>query len=186
MCQNLSIIRLIFSCHFTIYLNKTNFPWPASVWDHIRSAGRWNTARYLNSFLTRLIISIWSVKEIPRCGRYEGEAARGDTDPLGQLPGGSIAGEATSHLVLGHMFLVRNVTMLRYTRNQRGEIYERNTIVAAVWYTNTTVKLQILESLCIKLKHCWWYDICSDSGAGRGDGNLSSSLIRPVPALLKF
>ena len=44
---------------------------------------------------------------------------RGDTDPLGQLPGGSIAGEATSH-----MFGVRNVTMLRYTRNQRGEIYE--------------------------------------------------------------
>ena len=52
---------------------------------------------------------------------------RGDTDPLGQLPGGSIAGEASSH-----MFVVRNVTMLRYTRNQRGEIYERNTIVAAV------------------------------------------------------
>ena len=66
MCQNLSIIRLIFSCHFTIYLNKTNFPWPAvSVLEHIKSTGRWNSARYLNISLTRLIISIWSVEEIP-------------------------------------------------------------------------------------------------------------------------
>ena len=131
MCQNLSIIRLIFSCHFTIYLNKTNFPWPVSVWDHIRSAGRWNTARYLNSFLTRLIISIWSVKEIPRAAagmkvRWDSAVTRTHSDNF--LGVASRGREATSH-----MFVVRNVTMLRYTRNQRGEIYERNTIVAAVW-----------------------------------------------------
>ena len=165
MCQNLSIIRLIFSCHFTIYLNKTNFPWPASVWDHIRSAGRWNTARYLNSFLTRLIISIWSVKEIPRCGRYEGEVRlRGDTDPLGQLPGGSIAGEASSH-----MFLVYNAEI--YSQSKRRDIWKKyHSSRCLSWYT--TVRLRTLDSPCIKLKYCQWYDICSDSVAGRGGGNL--------------
>ena len=40
---------------------------------------------------------------------------RGDTDPLGQLPGGSIAGEASSH-----MFLVYNAEI--YSQSKRGDI----------------------------------------------------------------
>ena len=141
MCQNLSIIRLIFSCHFTIYLNKTNFPWPVSVWEHIRSAGRWNSARYLNIFLTRLIISIWSVEEIPvAAAGMSTRRARGETPRrLGPTLTTSwgYRGGGQQSLVLGQMFVVRNVTMLRFTRSQRGEMYARKevglVIVAAVW-----------------------------------------------------
>ena len=142
MCQNLSIIRLIFSCHFTIYLNKTNFPWPAvSVLEHIKSTGRWNSARYLNISLTRLIISIWSVEEIPVAAagmstrRARGESPRRLGPTLTTSWG--YRGGGQQSLVLGQMFVVRNVTMLRYTRNQRGEICGRKevglAIVAAVW-----------------------------------------------------
>ena len=48
-------------------------------------------------------------------------------------------GGGQQSLVLGQMFVVRNVTMLRYTRSQRGEIYERKEAILSLKYKTLLV-----------------------------------------------
>ena len=86
-------------------------------------------------------------------------------------------GGGQQSLVLAQMFVVRNVTMLRYTRSQRGEIYSREEVGLSISsrcliYYCKAADSSLMPSSRSCIKHCWWYDICSDSVAGWGGGNL--------------
>ena len=158
MCQNLSIIRLIFSCHFTIYLNKTNFPWPVSVWEHIKSAGRWNSARYLNIFLTRLIISIWSVEEIPvAAAGMSTRRARGETRTHSDNFLGVSRGRPAVTSLGSDVCCKKCDNAEIYSQSKRRDIWKKRSWTChrsrcLSWYT--TVRRQILATcypLCINI-----------------------------------